>query len=403
MSPKQALCAIRGFGVRRLDVGVRRARGDRCRVEQRLTLSGAIEREVQLRGWSPRTAESYAYWMRQYVRFHGRRHPRDMREGEVRAFLAHLATERKVAASTQNQAVAALTFLYNDVLKQPLDFAGQVVRAKRPRRRPTVMTRDEVRRVLDAMTGMPRLVAQVMYGSGLRLMEAVTLRVKDVDLAAREIMVRGGKGGRDRVTMLSQVVALELEPHLARVRHLHRHDSLSGRGYVMIPGSYWRKSPSAAREWKWQWVFPATRTYCESETHRWVRHHYHETAVQRAVASAARAADVTKRVTCHTFRHSFATHLLEAGYDIRTIQELLGHRDLSTTMRYTHVLNRASRAVRSPGDMLGFGQAGGAEGNAADAQPGRGARLTGSRSLTPARTAKPAGSKRGIERTCIDP
>lgn len=354
-----------------------------------LTLGGAIEREVKLRGWSPRTAESYVYWMRHYVRFHGRRHPREMREAEVRAFLEHLATERKVAASTQNQAVAALTFLYKDVLKQPLDFLGQVVRAKRPKRRPTVMTRDEVRRVLDAMAGMPRLVALVMYGSGLRLMEAVTLRVKDVDLPAREIVVRGGKGGRDRVTMLSQVAAREIEPHLARVRHLHRHDSLSGRGYVMLPGSYWRKSPSAAREWKWQWVFPATRTYRESETQRWVRHHYHETAVQRAVASAARVADLAKRVTCHTFRHSFATHLLEAGYDIRTIQELLGHRDLSTTMQYTHVLNRASRAVRSPGDMLGVGQPGGADGASPDAQAGRGVRLTDSCSLTPRRIMNP--------------
>jgi integron integrase len=216
------------------------------------------------------------------------------------------------------------------------------------RGRPTLMTQDEVRRVLDALNGRPRLVSQLMYGSGLRLMEAVTLRVKDVDLSLGEIVVRGGKGGRDRLTMLSTVAARELAPHLDRVRELHRRDISAGRDYVMLPGAYWRKAPSAARDWKWQWLFPASRTFRDSATGRWMRHHYHETAVQRAVAAAARAAGIPKHVTCYTFRHSFATHLLEAGYDIRTIQELLGHGDLSTTMLYTHVLNRSSRSVRSP-------------------------------------------------------
>ena len=354
-------------------------------MEERLTLAGAIEREARLRGWSPRTAESYTYWMRQYVRFHGRRHPRDMSELEVRAFLAHLVTNRKVAVSTQNQAVAALTFLYKDVLRRPLDFQGEIVRAKRSRRRPTVMTRDEVRRVIEAMEGMPRLVALLMYGSGLRLMEACTLRVKDVDVAMREIVVRGGKGGRDRLTMLSDVAAKALVPHLERVRQLHRSDIAAGRGFVMIPGSYWRKSPSAARDWKWQWVFPATRTYRDRETRRWMRHHFHETAVQRAVAAAVRAMDLAKRVTSHTFRHSFATHLLEAGYDIRTIQELLGHRDVSTTMLYTHVLNRRSRSVRSPGDMLGDRPSDEADTSLPDARLQRGNTLTDGVRLTPGR------------------
>jgi integron integrase len=308
-----------------------------------------------------------------------------MGEREVRAFLAHLATTRKVAAATQNQAVAALAFLYRVVLNQPFGSLGEIVRAKRPRPRPTVMTRDEVRRMLDGLDGMPRLVAQLMYGSGLRLMEAVTLRVKDVDVSAREIVVRGGKGGSDRLTMLSGVAASELGPHIERVRMQHRRDLSAGRGYVMLPGAYWRKAPSAARDWKWQWLFPAVRSYRDRETRRWVRHHYHETAVQRAVAAAARAADLTKRVTCHTFRHSFATHLLEQGYDIRTIQELLGHRDVSTTMLYTHVLNRGSRAVWSPGDLLGVGPTDGAAPSVPDARLQQGARLTSPVSLTPGR------------------
>ena len=222
-----------------------------------------------------------------------------------------------------------------------------------------------------------------MYGSGLRLMEAVTLRVKDVDFSAREIVVRGGKGGSDRLTMLSGAAASELAPHLERVRIQHRRDLSTGRGYVMLPGAYWRKAPSVARDWKWQWLFPAVRSYRDRETRRWVRHHYHETAVQRAVAAAVRAADLSKRVTCHTFRHSFATHLLEQGYDIRTIQELLGHRDVSTTMLYTRVLNRGSRAVWSPGNLLGVGPTDGADPAVPAARLQRDARLTGPVSLTP--------------------
>lgn len=292
---------------------------------------------------------------------------------------------RKIATSTQNQAVAALVYLYRVVLNQPFGFLGEIVRARRPRRRPTVMTRDDVRRMLDALVGVPHLAAHLMYGSGLRLMEAVTLRVKDVDFSAREIVVRGGKGGSDRLTMLSAVAASELAPHIERVRVQHRRDLSAGRGYVKLPGAYWRKAPAAARDWKWQWLFPAARSYRDRETRRWVRHHYHETAVQRAVAAAARAADLSKRVTCHTFRHSFATHLLEQGYDIRTIQELLGHRDVSTTMMYTHVLNRGSRAVWSPGDLLGLGPSDGAAPSVPNTRHERGARLTGPVSLTPGR------------------
>jgi len=268
------------------------------------------------------------------------------------SFLSHLATERRVAASTQNQALAALLFLYRDVLGLTVGWLDTMVRAKRPARVPTVLSREEARRVLKAMHGTPRLVAQVLYGAGLRLSEACALRVKDVDLDRRELVVRHGKGGRDRLTMLPESLVEPLREHLERVRALHRRDLAAGRGQVMLPDAYARKAPSAVRDVRWQWVFPATRFYRDAATGVWVRHHLHQTVIQRAVAAAALAAAVNKRVGCHTFRHSFATHLLEAGYDIRTVQELLGHRDVKTTMIYTHVLNKGGRGVRSPLDAL---------------------------------------------------
>ncbi len=234
----------------------------------------------------------------------------------------------------------------------PLERLDGLVWAKRSHHRPTVLTRDEVRRVLAEMSGVSRTIALLLYGSGLRVLEACSLRVKDVDLERMELVIRRGKGGRDRLTMLPETLVGALRAQMERVRTFHRRELARGRGFVMLPDAFHRKSPTAARDWRWQWVFPATRGYEDLATGKWVRHHLHESVVQRAVAAAARNAGSSKRVTCHTFRHSFATHLLEAGYDIRTIQELLGHRDVSTTMIYTHVLNRGGRGVRSPADAL---------------------------------------------------
>lgn len=315
-------------------------------------LLDVLAERLALRRASPHTVVAYTHWVRRYVRFHGGRHPRQMGEAEMTAFLSHLATERRVAASTQNQALAALLFLYREVLETPVGWLDAMVRAKRPARRPSVMSREEVRRVLEVMEGVPRLVAMVLYGSGLRLMEACCLRVKDVDLDRGELMVRQGKGGRDRLTMLPASLVPLLDFQMQRVRTLHRRDSAAGRGGVALPDALARKMPSAVFHLRWQWLFPAARCYRDPLSGRLVRHHLHETVIQRAVAQAAQAAQVTKRVTCHTFRHSFATHLLEAGYDIRTVQELLGHRDVSTTMIYTHVLNKGGRGVRSPLDGL---------------------------------------------------
>lgn len=313
---------------------------------------GAMAERLRLVRASPRTAEAYRAWVRRFVRFHGGRHPREMGERHVTAFLSHLATERRVAASTQNQALAALLFLYREVLDTPVGWLDGMVRAKRPHRVPTVLSRDEVRRLLESMDGVPKLVALVLYGSGLRLMEAMTLRVKDVDLDRREIIIRRGKGGRDRLTMLPDSLVPAISAQRMRVARLHRRDRAAGRGAVVVPDAFGAKSANAPFDLRWQWLFPATRSYRDPATGRWVRHHLHETLVQRAVADAARRAGIAKRVSCHTFRHSFATHLLEAGYDIRTVQELLGHRSVNTTMIYTHVLNKGGRGVRSPVDAL---------------------------------------------------
>lgn len=273
-----------------------------------------------------------------------------MGPSDVRAFLTRLAEQGKVGGSTQNQALAAIVFLYRDVLRAPLPWLEGIERAKRPQRVPVVLTRAEVARVLDGLSGAPRLVATLMYGSGLRLMEAMTLRMKDVDLAMRTVTVRSGKGDKDRVTVLPEVLVGALEEHRARVTRLWR-DDLRDEGFgVVVPSALARKTPTAPRQLPWYWLFPARRCY-RDEAGNPRRHHLHETAVQRAVTRSARATGILKRVTCHTFRHSFATHLLEAGYDIRTIQELMGHKDVSTTMIYTHVLNRVGRGVRSPADV----------------------------------------------------
>ena len=268
------------------------------------------------------------------------------------SFLTDLATVRRVAASTQNQALGALLFLYREVLQTPFGWLEGLVRAKKPARRTTVLTSDDVERVLTEMSGVPRLITLLMYWSGLRLLEACSLRVKDLDLERHEILVRHGKGGRDRLTMLASTLEEELRAQRRLVADLHRREVGAGRGYVALPDALAAKLPSAPRDLRWQRLFPATRAYHDPFARRWVRHHLHETVVQRAVMRAGRKARLMKPVTCHTFRHSFATHLIEAGYDIRTVQELLGHRIVETTMAYTHVLNRGGRGVRSPADAL---------------------------------------------------
>jgi integron integrase len=298
---------------------------------------------------SVRTEDACAAWAERFIRFHGVRHPDTMAEPEVNAFLTHLAVERHVAASTQNQAMAALLFLYGAVLGRALD-GLQVVRANRPKRLPSVMTRDETARVIAALAGTAKLVAQLQYGAGLRVLEALQLRVKDVEFDGGRITVRDGKGFQDRVTLLPATVAPALREHLAARQRTHRRDLDQGLGRAPLPDALVRKFPGADRDWGWQWVFPAASHYADRRTGVRYRHHLHESVVCRAVREAARCAGLTKRVTTHTFRHSFATHLLEGGYDIRTVQELLGHKDVRTTMIYTHVLNRGPRAVRSPLD-----------------------------------------------------
>ena len=309
-----------------------------------------VSMTIRSRHYSRRTEKSYVGWIKRFIVFHGKRHPRDMGEGEITAFLSHLAVKKRVSASTQNQALSAILFLYRDVLKMDLEWLDGFVRAQQPRRLPTVLTRDEVRAVLDQMHGTPWLMASLLYGAGLRLLECARLRVKDVDFELREIVVRDGKGRKDRITLLPIGLKRPLHEHLVRVRLQHERDLLTGRGLVTLPDALRRKYPSASREWAWHWVFPATRFYIDSETGERRRHHLHESVLQRAVKDAVRTAGISKPATCHTLRHSFATHLLESGYDIRTIQELLGHSDVSTTMIYTHVLNRGGRGVKSPLD-----------------------------------------------------
>ena len=306
---------------------------------------------LQTRHYARRTVKTYEQWLRRFLRFHGMRLPREMGSAEVNGFLSHLAVEEHVSASTQNQALAALLFLYRDLLERDIELEG-VVRARTHQRLPVVLSEAEVRTVRERLEGDPALVVGLLYGSGLRLMEALRLRVKDLDFQRRELSVRDGKGGKDRLTLLPQSLVAGLQEHLSRVRHLHQGDLAAGWGRVLMPCALARKYPNANREWAWQWVFPQQNRWRDRESGNQGRHHLDPSVVQKAVKRAMAEAGVSKAASCHTFRHSFATHLLERGQDIRTIQELLGHKDVSTTMIYTHVLNRGPLGVHSPADFV---------------------------------------------------
>jgi integron integrase len=308
---------------------------------------------VRRKHFSPRTEESYVQWIRRFVFFHGKRHPIELGEAQVTVFLNHLARDRGVAASTQNQALAALLFLYREVMAQPLAWLDGLDRAKRPVRAPTVLTRAEVQSLLGKLESTRWIMAGLLYGAGLRLRECLKLRVKDVDFGYGQIMVRDGKGGKDRVTILPSAVIEPLKQHLMRVRALHDRDVAAGYGDVELPDALLVKYPRAACDWSWKFVFPSYKLSTDKRTGAIRRHHVYENYLIRAVKQAARSADITKHVSCHTLRHSFATHLLESGYDIRTVQELLGHHSVETTMIYTHVLNKGGRGVKSPLDSGG--------------------------------------------------
>lgn len=311
-------------------------------------LLDSVREATRTRHYSIRTEEAYVRWVREYILFSGKRHPTELSAPQISAFVSYLAVKRNVSASTQNQALSALLFLYREVLGQPVERVDDVERAKKPKRLPVVFTKDEVRAVLSHLRGEAWLMASLLYGSGLRLMECVRLRVKDIDFARLQLTVREGKGDKDRVTVLPPSLVEPLRRQLERVRALHGIDIREGFGRVYLPHALARKYVNADREWCWQYVFPASRRSVDPRSGREQRHHLAETALQKAVKAAVRASGVHKPGSCHTLRHSFATHLLEDGYDLRTIQELLGHADVQTTMIYTHVLNRGGRGVRSP-------------------------------------------------------
>jgi integron integrase len=311
-----------------------------------------VREAVRLRHYSRRTEEACATWIRRFIVFHGKRHPSQMGGDEISRYLTHLAVGQKVSASTQNQALSALLFMYRHVLRLDPGAVDHVPHAHSPLRVPVVLSVDEVRVVINQLTGIPRLVVALLYGAGLRLQESLELRIKDLDFDRHQIVVRRGKGQKDRRTMLPDSVQASLTAHLEKVRRQHQRDLSDGLGRVTLPAALGRKYPNAATDWSWQFVFPAGRICRDQRFGPPSRYHLHESVVQRAVTAAARGAGIAKRVSCHTFRHSFATHLLEDGYDIRTVQELLGHADVSTSMIYTHVLNRGALGVRSPADRL---------------------------------------------------
>jgi integron integrase len=311
-----------------------------------------VRGKIRLKHYSIRTEQAYVDWIKRFILHNGKKHPNELGAEEVEAFLTHLAVEGRVAASTQNQAKSALLFLYREVLGDELPWLDNVEQAKAPKRLPVVLTREEVQKVLSHLEGQHRLAAGLLYGAGLRILECLRLRVKDIDFARKEILVRDGKGFKDRVTMLPQSLVAALQQQLERVKALHEQDVAAGYGEVYLPYALDRKYPNAAREWGWQYVFPSGNLSTDPRTGAVRRHHIQDQSVQRAVKQAVRNAGLVKPATPHTFRHSFATHLLEGGYDIRTVQELLGHSDVSTTMIYTHVLNKGGRGVASPLDAL---------------------------------------------------
>ncbi len=305
---------------------------------------------MRLRHYSIRTESAYIFWIKEYILFHRKRNPSEMGNLEVEQFLSYLAVEKKIASSTQNQALSALLFLYKVVLKQPFGRLNNVERAKKPRKMPVVLTREEVYCVLDQLNDLHWLMGSLLYGAGLRLLECLRLRVKDIDFSYNQITVRDGKGSKDRITMLPATIKQELKNHLVRIKGLHTRDLAEGFGEVYLPYALERKYPKANRSWGWQYVFPSLRRSVDPRSGKIRRHHYSETGLQSAIAAAVKKAGIVKPASCHTLRHSFATHLIEDGYDIRTVQELLGHKDVSTTMIYTHVLNSGGRGVKSPLD-----------------------------------------------------
>ena len=348
---------MRNDGLRRFDCGVYRT------TPEPMKLIDSVRRALRARQMSYRTEQSYVGWVERYVRFHARRrgafvHPRDLATDDVQAFLNHLANDRDVAASTQTQALSALLFLYDAVLEAPLGDMDRLVRVRKPPRVPEVLTAREVDALLSGMSGVDRLVAGLLYGAGLRLSGALRLRVKDVDVERRQVTVRRGKGKKDRYTVLPEALVEPLSSHVGRVRRLHEADLRDGFGEAVLPDAYARKHPGAARQFGWQFVFPASRRSADPRTGVVARHHRHPSAVQRAVQRAAEGARIDKRVTPHTLRHSFATHLLEAGVDVRTVQELLGHARLATTQVYLHAATLNGLGIRSPLDRLGDGRLG---------------------------------------------
>jgi integron integrase len=327
--------------------------GDQTRGEDgRPKLLEQVRNACRARHFSRRTEEAYVGWIRRYIHFHDKRHPGELGAAEVSAFLSDLAIRRNISTSTQNQAASGLLFLYREVLGIAVDPPQGVIRPRKPRRLPVVLTREEVAAVLRQLDGTKLVVAKLLYGSGLRLLEALQLRVKDIVIERRELQVRDGKGGDDRVTVLPEALRPDLVRHIERIADQHRRDLRRGAGWAELPTALGTKHRASGRDLAWQFVFPAARQHTDPVTGQRRRHHLHESAIQRSVADAVRRAGIRKRASCHTFRHSFATHLLEDGYDIRTIQELLGHKNVNTTLVYTHVLNRGGRGVRSPLDRL---------------------------------------------------
>jgi integron integrase len=313
-------------------------------------LMDQIRAAIRTKHYSRRTEEAYLHWARQFILFHGKRHPLEMGEVEVASFLEHLAVNKAVAASTQNQALNALVFLYGTVLRKPFGKLRHLTRAKRPKRLPTVLTQTEVLRLLSAMSGRSSLMARLLYGAGLRLTECANLRIKDIDFNANQILVRDGKGFKDRVTMLPEMLKEELANRVKRLKLFHQAELRRGNGHATLPYALARKYQNLAKSWQWQYVFPAQKLVWDGEANLWRRHHVFEDTLQRAVRAAGALAGIEAAVSCHVLRHSFATHLLEQGCDIRTVQQLMGHKDVSTTMIYTHVLKKPGLGVKSPLD-----------------------------------------------------